>query len=346
MITLILSLEDAVRFRFGLSPVNEAVMLARAIALPAAFRRGAPAAWLRKHAPARRRLEREHDLRPLLTLMSAGAYFPDFLTPSPKRGSTAVEEELAEIRATPADRARSEIDRTLAQRVTVDPEVISQLRGADAPRRLAELLGALFRALVESSWQEIRDVLERDVLYRSRMFASDGLAGVFGGLEPLIAFSDNELRVACKGFETRRLLGGRGVELRPSAFIWPHAAASVDERSPATVIYPSRGLVALFSNGASDHASLAGLIGDTRAQILGSLGEPMHTSALARLLGRSPGNVSDHLKVLRESRLIERVRLGPYVMYSRTPLGDALLAGRLPGSEPGASKTRPCTTGS
>jgi DNA-binding transcriptional ArsR family regulator len=111
----------------------------------------------------------------------------------------------------------------------------------------------------------------------------------------------------------------------PSAFVWPHAIAMLDDHPP-TLIYPSRGVASLFWDERGRDATLANLIGRTRSEILQAVGEPLHTTGLARLLGRSPGNIADHLHVLHESGLVARARMGRKVLYSRTPLGDTLLA--------------------
>ena len=176
----------------------------------------------------------------------------------------------------------------------------------------------------------IRDVLDRDVLHRSRALARGGLAGLFGGLAPLIVLEEPELRIQCCGVAERRALDGRGVVLRPSVFAWPYTAVTLDETRPPEVFYPARGVASLFWRAPNDGAALATLIGKTRAQVLAMLSEPMHTSALARIFGRSPGNIADHLKALRAAGLIDRARVGRNVIYSRTPLGEALLAGASP----------------
>jgi DNA-binding transcriptional ArsR family regulator len=327
MITLVLSLADALRYRFAISPLGEVVLLSRAMALPHVFRSGTPSAWLRRQDVARRRLDAEHDLRPLLALMTADPSLPGLLTP-PESALGDIERELEAVRTTPIALAQSEIDHILSTRAKLEPEVERQLRSPDATRRLAELLGAVWEGLVAPSWQLIRDVLDRDILYRSRALARGGLAGLLGDLEPLITLVEPELRIECTSVEATRALDGQGLRLRPSAFIWPHAAVSLDEEQPAELVYPARGVAALLmSQPQRLDGALAALIGSTRAQVLSRLDEPMHTSGLARLFERSPGNIADHLKALRDSGLIDRVRVGRKVVYSRTRLGDALLFG-------------------
>jgi DNA-binding transcriptional ArsR family regulator len=325
VITLVLSLADALRYRFAVSPLAEVVVLSRAMALPDAFEQGAPAAWLRRHDLIRRRLEREHDLRPLLVLMASGPCFPSFLTPTNEGALGDFDRELAEVRAAPEERARAEIEQCLSAWTGLEPTVERQLRSRDAPSLLADLLTLVWEALVAPSWPLIRDVLERDVLYRSRALARGGLAALFGGLAPLITLAEPELQIQCKGIDATRVLDGRGLLLKPSVFIWPYAGTSLDETQPAELRYPARGVASLFWGPQPHEGALANLIGATRAQVLAVLDEPMHTSGLARLFKRSPGNIADHLKALRDSGLIDRARAGRHVIYSRSPLGDALL---------------------
>jgi DNA-binding transcriptional ArsR family regulator len=332
MITLVLSLPDALRYRFVVSPLGEVVLLARAMAMPDSFTQGAPAVWLRRHDHACRRLVRTCDLRPLLAVLASGPYFPDFLTPTPSSVLGEIEHELAQVRATEEDHVRAQVERTLAQCDTLDPAVEERLRLPGAAALLADLLARIWEVLVAPSWPRIRDVLERDILYRSRALARGGLASLVAGLAPLVTLDEPNVRIRCDGFDSTRAIGGQGLQLRPSAFIWPYAAASLDESQPAEIFYPARGVAALLSEGHRRDGALGGLIGSTRAHILSLLVEPMHTSAVARLIGRSPGNVADHLKALRSSGLIERARVGRHVIYSRTALGDALIIGAEPAS--------------
>lgn len=123
-------------------------------------------------------------------------------------------------------------------------------------------------------------------------------------------------------------LEGQGLLLIPSAFIWPQVATMIDPPWPPALIYPARGVGALWTEPTTGgETSLADLIGGTRATIVAALGEPASTTALARRLGRSPGNVADHLRVLRANGLVTRTRVGRQVLYSRTPLANALMVG-------------------
>jgi DNA-binding transcriptional ArsR family regulator len=326
MIKFVLSLADVLRFRFVISPLGEAVRLARALANPKTFAQGAHAAWLRGQQPALARLHQESDLRPLLALLSARHdFYPDFLTPTPEGAVGEISAELDQVRATPHAQLRHEIDYCLSVPGDIDADIQKQLRSPGAAIMLADLLQALWEAVIAPAWPQLRDLLERDVLYRTRLLARGGLASLFADLEPLLTLREQELFVDLST-EGTCVLDGRGLNLMPSAFIWPYAVALLDPQPP-TLVFPARGVASLFGGTQDAEAAVAQLIGQTRAEILELVAEPTHTSALARRLGRSPGNVADHLKILHASGLVVRARIGRNVMYSRTPLADALLEG-------------------
>jgi DNA-binding transcriptional ArsR family regulator len=325
MVEFFLSLADALHLRFSISPIGETVRLARAMANPLDREQATLTAWLRQHRQGVEQLQREHDLQPLLSLLVGGRdYQPEFLTPTPSTPIGDVEAELAEIRATPPARVEQEIGRCLDRETDLDPASATLLRSGDAGAQLAREIEAVWNALLAPSWPRLRDVLERDVLYRSRVLAQRGLVALFADLEPMVTLQDRRLVVDLHT-NTKRDLGGNGLRLMPSAFV-SRRALVINGPAP-TLIYPSRGVASLFWEPRVRETTLAKLIGATRSEILSAVGEPVHTTGLARLLGRSPGNVADHLQVLLDCGLVCRARLGRKVLYSRTALGDTLSAG-------------------
>src|SRR5262245_31781647 len=229
MITLELSLDDLLRSRFAVSALGETVEAAHVLANPQID--AAYAGWAHRHEQTLRRVAREHDLRPLLALVPSCSYIPDFLMPLPRTPLGDLEGELAEVRATPAARARLEIEHCLRRQEPVAKDVEDQLRAPDAVTRLAVLIEALWEACIELWWPRIREVLERDILRRSHALATGGLAAVFDGLEPLLTLEGRRLLVRHRLTRTYSL-DGRGLLLVPSAFVWPRVMAVLDGPGP------------------------------------------------------------------------------------------------------------------
>ncbi|NEE53102.1 transcriptional regulator, partial [Streptomyces sp. SID8455] len=90
-----------------------------------------------------------------------------------------------------------------------------------------------------------------------------------------------------------RVLGGQGLVLMPSVFVWPEVVGGFEEPWQPAVIYPARGIGGLWSGaGERTPETLARLLGRVRADVLCALDEPAGTSALAHRLGLAPSSVS------------------------------------------------------
>jgi DNA-binding transcriptional ArsR family regulator len=319
MVTFIFSIDAVLHCRFGISPLGEVVQAARAIGAPT--RDSSPFAWLKQRRAIVQALHREHDLAPLRTLLPERGYVPDFLTPPPTAPIVDFQHELDQIRETPTSRARAEIDRALAGR-EIDDDVLRLLRSRNPQGRLADLLALVWRELMEPEWPALRELLERDVSYRGRRLAEGGLARLFDDLSPSVVLRGRRLRVQQRSTATTEL-GPAGLLLNPSAFISPRVATMQD---PPLLIYPARGTAALLGQARDPLGPALGrLIGSTRADILATLAEPASTTSLAHHLRRTPGNIADHLSVLHNAGLVSRQRVGRSVLYSRTPLGQAIV---------------------
>jgi DNA-binding transcriptional ArsR family regulator len=106
----------------------------------------------------------------------------------------------------------------------------------------------------------------------------------------------------------------------------------LDPPWPPALSYPARGIIALRDHPASTapRAALGRLLGSSRAQILLALDQPTSTTQLAAILGQSLGALGDHLAVLRDAGLVTRARSGRSVLYTRSPVADALTASAAP----------------
>lgn len=325
--------EDLLRCRFAVSPLCETHEAVRT--LRRSERHGYHTPWLRRMRAAVAGL----DLTGLWLFMPrGGGYTPDFLGPPPSTPFTSAvsfEQELARVRATDPAVAHEEMARSLACTPGAAESAAGRAMLADpagAVRRLADLTERVWHALVAPDWPRLRALLEADVAYRTRQLADGGLEGLFADLHPRLTWAGETLTLRTRpGFRLTQRLDGRGALLLPSVFVWPDVVSGFAPPWQPTVIYPARGVGALWQPPAPQAAeALVRLLGANRAAILGGLDEPASTTALATRHGLAASSVSAHLAVLRDAGLLTSRRLGHQVLYERTPLGTALACGTGP----------------
>ncbi|MFB7516386.1 ArsR family transcriptional regulator [Streptomyces sp. NPDC056144] len=204
-------------------------------------------------------------------------------------------------------------------------EELPLLGGPDGSPELATAVLAWWRVGVRPHWARIRAVLEADLAYRTRQLAEDGIQEVFAHLHPALRWADD--RLGWPGDPADRVaLDGRGLTLAPSAFGARPALLPGRGATPPCLVYPARGTGTLWERSAEPGDGLARLLGRSRAGLLGRTSTPATTTALAAQTGLTPGAVSQHLAVLRETGLVTGHRYRREVYYRASELGLALLA--------------------
>lgn len=315
---------DLLRCRFALSPLWETQEAVRTLSRPG--RHGYHLPWLRRIREDAAAL----DLEPLWRLMPEGGHNPDFVCPPPVGPFTTFEEEIAAVRAVDPLVARDDMARALADR----PGSLESPTGrrlladpARAVQELADLLERAWQVLIEPHWPRLRALLEADIAYHSRRLAEVGFERLLGEISPQLRWSGSTLTVVGTRGDHARILGGQGLVLMPSVFVWPDVVGGYEPPWLPAVIYPARGIGGLWTESADRTPdALARLLGRARADVLCALDEPAGTSALAHRLSLAPSSVSAHLSVLRTAGLLTSRRYGHQVLYERTPLGIALTA--------------------
>ena len=145
----------------------------------------------------------------------------------------------------------------------------------------------------------------------SRPARSKGWAAALADLHPNLRWSQGRIELTHSREDEEAELGGRGLLFVPSVFVWPRIAFGLDPPGPPALVYPARGVAALWErpDQAGSGTALDRLLGPSRAVILLALEEPASTTQLPRY-GQSLGGIGDHLAVLREAGLIARARSG------------------------------------
>jgi DNA-binding transcriptional ArsR family regulator len=322
--TLHLGPEDLLEVRFAVSPLFETISALRVL--------GGHADESGWHAIWRTALEPDAaaGLEALLALHKPAGYVPDFISPPPRTRSPRVAEQLREVRRTPLGQVRDELAGALRdQRDAAAGRLLRELIADPARARalLARQLELAWQRLIARHWPRLLALFEADIAHRSDVLAVGGLRGALAGLHPSVNATSSSVRLEDGSRDTQRELGGEGLVLMPSAFIWPTPVVVLDLPWQPSLIYPVRGVAELWRPAPRfPPGALGRLLGETRARILGMLDEPASTTSIARGLGLSPANVSVHLAVLHDAGLAVAARRGREVRYARTDLGSAIVA--------------------
>jgi DNA-binding transcriptional ArsR family regulator len=322
---IVVSSEDVTASRFAISPLWELTGALRV--LTGDWRHEALRPWLVRAQDRYRRLARETDLDVVHALEPPG-WGADFICPPPAGIATTIEDLLAVVRATPVQHAHAQVAEALRRR-PADPRVQRILNSDNVTGYVADVLAAAWQELLAPEWPTLRAILERDVVYRAGQLTSRGWAAALAGLHPKLSWQQDHIELA--GFpDSDTALAGPGLLFVPSVFIWPRLAVDTDSPWPSALVYPARGVGALWERhprGGDDQSGPLGrLLGSSRAAVLVALEEPASTTQLTAILGQSLGGLGGHLAALREAGLATRARSGRSVLYSRTPVGDALVA--------------------
>ncbi|WP_329560875.1 ArsR/SmtB family transcription factor [Kitasatospora sp. NBC_01266] len=319
---------DLAQLRFAVSPMWEITpsfrLLTRDPAQPAhpVHRR-----WVEQVRP---RLSAAAPARGWLAeLIPPSGYVPDFLNPAPAGPAPTLAQELAAILATPADQVRSDLDHLKYHQGSLGPRLRSLY--AEPQTRLAkvtEAIEAYWDLAIAPYWARIRALLDADVLHRARQVAEYGAGHLFNDLHPAMRWDERGLQLARPARTLSRERAGAGLLLIPSAFAGPGLRTRLTPPQPPQLAYPARGAGNLWEpRPLAGTAALAAVLGRSRTLLLAELETPASTTELARRTGLSAPGVSQYLTALRDAGLVSAHRAGRSVLYARTAVAEAVLAG-------------------
>lgn len=278
----------------------------------------------------RQRIRREltADVRPLLRLAPPVGYSADFLTPA--AGTGGLDAGVGALLSTPRLRFRGDLVELARAGRRLPPWARSLADGdKEAVVHLARSFRGYFATALAPWWDRVRARFDAERAIHSRYLTDGDLGGLLSTLHAGLVWRQPVLEVTGMGADRDVHLDGRGLLVLPSYFCWRKPTLLKDPALPCVVAYPMTHETVL-SGGAPGLRSLNALLGRTRAGILGSVAEHgLTTTELAHDAGISPATASHHVGILRKAGLVSTCKAGKAVLHTVTPLGLALLDGRV-----------------
>ncbi|WP_371402842.1 winged helix-turn-helix domain-containing protein [Kribbella sp. NBC_00662] len=264
-------------------------------------------------------------LRAAYSVVPASGNFADFLTPPMQSGTTSVEEQLDAIRRVPRAVVRDDLARTYPAAVQT-PRWAERAHDSGRLDPVVRTLERYHHTAVRPVWSAVRTGVEQARQRLTALLLNAGVEGMLSRLHPSIRWRDPVLEADYVTDQTLDL-DGRGLLVVPSYFCFGAPVTFIDGDLPPTLVLPIQPDDVPVDERIADLDVLVRLLGPTRAKLLAGLELAASTSELAHRLGVSPGSISQHAKVLRESSLITTTRFGHSVDHTLTPLGRAVLRG-------------------
>jgi helix-turn-helix protein len=267
--------------------------------------------------------EHQDMLRAAYSVVPASGNFADFLTPTSP--ATDVDEHFDAIRRVPRAVVRDDLARTYPATVPT-PRWAEQVYDSGRVDPVVQTLERYHHTAVRPVWSAVQTGVEQARQRLTALLLSAGVEGLLSRLHTSIRWRDPVLEADYVTDQTLDL-DGRGLLIVPSYFCFGAPVTFIDGDLPPTLVLPIQPDDAPVDESIGDLDVLVRLLGPTRARFLAGLESAASTSELAHRLGVSPGSISQHAKVLRESGLITTTRFGHSVNHTLTPLGRAVLRG-------------------
>jgi DNA-binding transcriptional ArsR family regulator len=329
-----IGIDTLARSRFVISPLAETSASLVALESGAAAHPGEHQ-WLAGHRRAYLRYADDHPAIPALMRAATRHWWmpslvfrvPDF------EGEPSIDRELEQVAAM----APGKVAADLAE-IGLQPDSDT----AGLPGTAALLLEWVWVNTVLPYWAVRRRIIEADIAARTSKLGRGGWTEVLDDMRPGMRWlGDGRLQINAFDRPPREISGNAQLMFIPvtlSTGGW----ADWDEPDRYALTYQCSGTLASHGRPAAPQ-TLAALLGRARAVILTLLATPKTTTQLVMLTGQRLGSVARHLKILHEAGLLERHRVGRFVLYSRSPAGDSLVRIQNESAEQGVDRLTPNT---